>query len=57
MSENQQNNGHVDAAKLNRMIREIYTLESKNTKTGEFSDTAIKEKIEKIIEEEANKCY
>lgn len=47
----------VDETKLNRMKLKIYSLEHRNeTASPKMSDTEMREKIIKIIEEEAKKC-
>lgn len=47
----------LDAKKLRRMLNRIYQLERQNSKTGKYTDKKMKEQIEKIIEEEAKKCF
>lgn len=47
----------LDEKKLLRMLSRIYNLERSNSKTGKFGDTDMQTKIERIIEEEADKCY
>ena len=47
----------IDQKKLIRMAIKIYNLERDNTKTNLYSETKIKEQIQKIIEEEVKKCY
>lgn len=47
----------LDEKKLRRMLNRIYQLERQNSKTGKFTDKRMKEEIEKIIEEEAKKCF
>lgn len=47
----------VDPVRLNKMLVRIYSLERKNSKTGKFGETRIKEEIQKIIEEEVKKCF
>ena len=47
----------LDAKKLRRMLNRIYQLERENSKTGKYTDKKMKEQIEKIIEEEAKKCF
>ena len=47
----------LDEKKLRRMLNKIYQLERQNSKTGKFTDKRMKEEIEKIIEEEAKKCF
>ena len=47
----------LDEKKLRRMLTKIYQLERQNSKTGKFTDKRMKEEIEKIIEEEAKKCF
>ena len=41
--------------KLKEMVSKIYDAEIRNTKTKQRSDKAMKDMIEKIIEEVANK--
>jgi len=48
---------NLDEKKLRRMLNRIYQLERQNSKTGKFTDKRMKEEIEKIIEEEAKKCF
>lgn len=47
----------LDKKKLNRIINRIYQLERSNSKTSKFTDKEMKERIEKIIEEEVKKCF
>lgn len=47
----------LDEKKLRRMLNRIYLLERQNSKTGKYTDKKMKEQIEKIIEEEAQKCF
>lgn len=47
----------LNKEKLVRMLNKIYRLERENSKTGKLTDKRMKEEIEKIIEEEAKKCY
>ncbi len=47
----------LDEKKLRRMLNKIYQLERQNSKTGKYTDKKMKEQIEKIIEEEAKKCF
>lgn len=47
----------IEKQKTVRMLNRIYMLERNNTKTGKYSEKEMKEEIEKIIEEEAKKCY
>ena len=47
----------VDSKKLGRMILRIYKLERDNSKTDNKSVKKMREEIQKIIEEEARKCY
>lgn len=47
----------IDQKKLIRMAIKIYNLERDNTKTNLYSETKIKEHIQRIIEEEVQKCY
>lgn len=46
-----------DEKKFKRMLNKIYALERKNTKTDNLTERRMKEEIQKIIEEEAKKCY
>ena len=46
----------VDDQKLNRIIKEIITLENDNVKTHELNDEDIKKQIQKKIEEELKCC-
>ena len=46
----------LDKKKLNRIINRIYQLERSNSKTSKFTDKEMKERIEKILEEEVKKC-
>ncbi len=50
-------NVQIDQDKLKRITIKIYNLERENTKTSKFSEKEIKAEIQKIIEEEVNKCY
>lgn len=50
-------NVQIDQDKLKRITIKIYNLERENTKTSKFSEKEIKTEIQKIIEEEVNKCY
>lgn len=50
-------NVQIDQDKLKRITIKIYNLERENTKTSKFSEKEIKGEIQKIIEEEVNKCY
>ena len=54
---NNDNVVELDEKKLRRMLNRIYQLERQNSKTGKFTDKRMKEEIEKIIEEEAKKCF
>lgn len=47
----------IDQKKLIRMAIKIYNLERDNTKMNLYSETKIKEHIQRIIEEEVQKCY
>lgn len=47
----------LDEKKLRRMLNRIYNLERKNSKTEKMTEKKMKEEIQKIIEEEADKCY
>jgi len=44
-----------DSQKLREMVKRIYDAERRNTKTDNKSDKAMKDMIERIIEEVANK--
>jgi ribosomal protein S3AE len=58
MSETYNENAvELDEKKLRRMLNKIYQLERQNSKTGKYTDKKMKEQIEKIIEEEAKKCF
>lgn len=46
----------ISQEKLNRMIKRILELEKEYAQTNEGNDNDIKNKIKKIIEEEAE-CY
>ena len=46
-----------DPKKLKDMVARIYDAERRNTKTENKGDKAMKDLIQQIIEEEANKCY
>ena len=48
---------YTDENKLLRMLKKIVKLERENSKTEKLSKEKIKEEIQKIIEEEADKCY
>lgn len=50
-------NLEVDSKKLNRMKVRILDLERKNILTNSKTDSEMIEKIQKIIKEEAKKCY
>lgn len=47
----------LDEKKLRRMLNRIYNLERQNSKTEKLTEKKMKEEIQKIIEEEADKCY
>lgn len=47
----------LEKQKIVRMVNRIYALERDNTKTGKRSEKEMKAEIERIIEEEAKKCY
>ena len=47
----------LDAMKLRRMLNRIYNLEHQNSKTEKLTEKKMKEEIQRIIEEEADKCY
>ena len=47
----------VDSKKLKRMILRIYKLERDNSKTENKVAKKMRDEIQKIIEEEARKCY
>lgn len=47
----------LDAKKLRRMLNRIYNLERQNSKTEKMTEKKMKEEIQRIIEEEADKCY
>ena len=47
----------LDAKKLRRMLNRIYNLERQNSKTEKLTEKKMKEEIQRIIEEEADKCY
>lgn len=60
MSDNNNSNDTsmgLDAKKLRRMLNRIYNLERQNSKTEKLTEKKMKEEIQKIIEEEADKCY
>jgi len=46
-----------DSQKLREMVKRIYDAERRNTKTDNKSDKAMKDMIERIIEEVANKWF
>lgn len=46
----------LDEKKL-RMLNRIYHLERQNSKTEKMTEKKMKEEIQRIIEEEADKCY
>lgn len=56
-SMNNENEITYDPKKLINMVKRIYEAEKRNTRTENKSDKAMKDLIEQIIEEEANKCY
>ena len=47
----------IQKQKIIRMVNRIYELERENTKTGKRNEKEMKAEIERIIEEEAKKCY
>ena len=47
----------IEKQKIIRMVNRIYELERENTKTGKRNEKEMKAQIERIIEEEAKKCY
>jgi tRNA(Ser,Leu) C12 N-acetylase TAN1 len=47
----------IEKQKIIRMVNRIYELERENTKTGKRNEKEMKTAIERIIEEEAKKCY
>ena len=47
----------IEKQKIIRMVNSIYELERENTKTGKRNEKEMKAEIERIIEEEAKKCY
>ena len=47
----------IEKQKIIRMVNRIYELERENTKTGKRNEKEMKVEIERIIEEEAKKCY
>ena len=47
----------IEKQKIIRMVNRIYELERENTKTGKRYEKEMKAEIERIIEEEAKKCY
>lgn len=47
----------IEKKKIIRMVNRIYELERDNTKTSKRNEREMKTEIERIIEEEANKCY
>lgn len=47
----------IEPQKLKRMILRIATLERENSKTQKKKEKEMKEAIQAIIEEEAEKCY
>ena len=57
MANNVNNELVFDPKKLKEMVARIYEAERRNTRTENKSDKAMKDLIEQIIEEEANKCY
>ena len=54
---NNENEVAIEKQKIVRMVNRIYELERENTKTGKRNEKEMKTEIERIIEEEANKCY
>ena len=50
-------NATIDEKKLKRMLNRIYVLERENSKTNKHSTNEMVNKVCKIIEEEAKKCY
>ena len=46
-----------DPKRLKEMVAKIYDAERRNTKTENKGDKAMKDLIQQIIEEVANKCY
>ena len=59
MENKQMNENEVvlEKQKIIRMVNRIYELERENTKTGKRNEKEMKAEIERIIEEEAKKCY
>ncbi len=49
-------NEEIDQEKFNRMLKKIIELEKEYAQTNEGNDNDIKNKIKRIIEEEAE-CY
>lgn len=47
----------IEPQKLKRMILRIAALERENSKTQKKKEKEMKEAIQAIIEEEAEKCY
>ena len=47
----------IEKQKLIRMVNRIYDLERENIKTGKKREGEMKIEIQRIIEEEAKKCY
>jgi septal ring factor EnvC (AmiA/AmiB activator) len=47
----------IEKQKIIRMVNRIYALERDNTKTAKRNEKEMKAEIERIIEEEAKKCY
>ena len=47
----------IEKQKIIRMVNRIYELERENTITGKRNEKEMKAEIERIIEEEAKKCY
>ena len=47
----------IEKQKIIRMVNRIYALERDNAKTGKRNEKEMKAEIERIIEEEAKKCY
>lgn len=47
----------LEKQKIVRMVNRIYALERDNTKTNKRNGKEMRAEIERIIEEEAKKCY
>ena len=47
----------IEKQKIIRMVNRIYVLERDNTKTAKRNEKEMKAEIERIIEDEAKKCY